>query len=98
MADSDTIPQDKIRAQTGVATPWQVVLHDDPINYMGYVTLVIQRVFGYPKKKAEKHMLEVHQAGRSAVWSGEREQAELYVHQLHGHQLKATMEKCGGDS
>jgi ATP-dependent Clp protease adaptor protein ClpS len=38
-------------------------------------------------------MLEVHNLGKSLVWSGGREQAEHYVHQLHGYQLIATMEK-----
>jgi ATP-dependent Clp protease adaptor protein ClpS len=39
-------------------------------------------------------MLEVHHKGRSIVWSGVREQAELYVQQLHGQLLLATMEKA----
>jgi ATP-dependent Clp protease adaptor protein ClpS len=73
--------------------PWQVVVHNDPINLMTYVTMVFQRVFGYPREKAERHMLEVHQKGRSILWSGVRERAELYVQQLHGHLLLATLEK-----
>ena len=73
--------------------PWQVVVHNDPVNLMTYVTMVFQRVFGYPREKAEKHMLEVHQNGRSILWSGMRERAELYVQQLHGYLLLATLEK-----
>jgi ATP-dependent Clp protease adaptor protein ClpS len=73
--------------------PWQVVVHNDPINLMTYVTLVFQRVFGYPRERAERHMLEVHQKGRSILWSGARERAELYVQQLHGYLLLATLEK-----
>jgi ATP-dependent Clp protease adaptor protein ClpS len=73
--------------------PWQVVVHNDPVNLMTYVTMVFQRVFGYPREKAERHMLEVHQQGRSIVWSGVRERAELYVQQLHGYLLLATLEK-----
>src|SRR6201982_3644164 len=73
--------------------PWQVVVHNDPVNLMTYVTMVFQRVFGYPREKAERHMLEVHQQGRSVLWSGVRERAELYVQQLHGYLLLATMEK-----
>lgn len=77
-----------------LAVPWNVVVHNDPINLMSYVTMVFQRVFGYPREKAERHMLEVHHRGRSVLWSGAREQAELYVHQLHGYQLLATLEKA----
>ncbi len=73
--------------------PWQVVVHNDPVNLMTYVTMVFQRVFGYPREKAERHMLEVHQKGRSILWSGVRERAEFYVQQLHGHLLLATLEK-----
>src|SRR5438270_5069825 len=71
--------------------PWQVVVHNDPVNLMTYVTMVFQRVFGYPREKAERHMLEVHQQGRSILWTGVRERAELYVQQLHGYLLLATL-------
>lgn len=73
--------------------PWNVVVHNDPVNLMTYVTRIFQKVFGYSKEKAEVHMLEVHQKGRSIVWSGGRERAEAYVQQLHGHLLLATLEK-----
>src|SRR6201981_2716649 len=73
--------------------PWQVVVHNDPVNLMTYVTMVFQRVFGYPREKAERHMLEVHHKGRSVLWSGMRERAELYVQQLHSYLLLATLEK-----
>lgn len=75
--------------------PWQVVVHNDPVNLMTYVTMVFQRVFGYPREKAERHMLEVHHKGRSILWSGVRERAEFYVQQLHGYLLLATLEKIG---
>jgi ATP-dependent Clp protease adaptor protein ClpS len=74
--------------------PWNVIVFNDPINLMSYVTLVFMRVFGYPRERAERHMLEVHHRGRSIVWSGGREQAEHYVHQLHSYQLLAQMERA----
>ena len=49
---------------TRLAKPWNVVVHDDPVNLMVYVTHVFMKVFGYPKPKAERHMLEVHREGR----------------------------------
>ena len=73
--------------------PWNVVVHNDPVNLMSYVTRIFQKVFGYSKEKAEIHMMEVHQKGRSIVWSGVRERAEAYVQELHGHLLLATLEK-----
>src|ERR1700757_192942 len=81
------------RSEEDVDLPWQVIVHNDPVNLMTYVTIVFQRVFGYPRERAERHMLEVHHKGRSILWSGMREPAELYVQQLHGHLLLATLEK-----
>jgi ATP-dependent Clp protease adaptor protein ClpS len=83
------------RSEEELDLPWQVVVHNDPVNLMSYVTMVFQRVFGYPREKAERHMLEVHHKGRSILWSGMRERAELYVQQLHGYLLLATLEKVG---
>src|SRR5437879_1097045 len=82
------------RPEEALDVPWQVVVHNDPVNLMSYVTMVFQRVFGYPREKAERHMLEVHQKGQSILWSGMRERAELYVQQLHGYLLLATLEKA----
>jgi ATP-dependent Clp protease adaptor protein ClpS len=92
--DKPTIEKET-RAQEDVDLPWQVIVHNDPVNLMSYVTMVFQRVFGYPREKAEKHMLEVHHRGRSILWSGMRERAELYVQQLHGYLLLATLERTG---
>ena len=79
--------------EDAVEQPWNVVVHNDPITKMDYVTMVFQRIFGYARERAERHMLEVHQAGRSILWSGGRERGEFYVQQLHGYQLLATLEK-----
>ena len=73
--------------------PWNVVVHNDPVNLMSYVTQVFQKVFDYSRERAERHMLEVHRNGRSIVWTGARERAELYVQQLHGWLLLATLER-----
>jgi ATP-dependent Clp protease adaptor protein ClpS len=86
-------PATETGEKSALDTVWNVVVHNDPVNLMSYVTLVFQRVFGFSKSKAEKHMMEVHNAGRSIVWSGNREHAELYVQQLHGHLLLSTLEK-----
>ena len=85
--------EQETREKEEVDLPWQVVVHNDPVNLMSYVTMVFQKVFGFSRDKAEKHMLVVHHHGRSIVWSGLRERAELYVQQLHGYLLLATLER-----
>ena len=93
MTTAEPTIEQETRSEEDLDVPWQVVVHNDPVNLMSYVTMVFQRVFGYPREKAERHMLEVHQKGRSILWSGMRERAELYVQQLHGYLLLATLEK-----
>ena len=77
-----------------VDRPWQTVVWNDPVNLMSYVTYVFQKHFGYPKKKAEKLMMEVHQDGKSVVRSGTREEMERDVQAMHEYGLWATMEKA----
>ena len=73
--------------------PWLVIVWNDPINLMSYVTFVLQKLFGYSRAKAEKMMLDVHHKGRAIVSSGSQEKAELDVSRLHEHGLWATMEQ-----
>ena len=75
--------------------PWLVLVWNDPINLMSYVTFVLQKLFGYSLEKATKLMLDVHEKGRAVVSNGTRERAELDVFRLHEHGLWATMQKSG---
>lgn len=78
--------------------PWVVLVWNDPINLMSYVTFVLQKVFGYSKEKATAMMLDVHNKGKAVVANGNREQAEMYVFRLHEHGLWATMENDGAST
>lgn len=71
---------------------WLVIVWDDPINLMSYVTFVFRKLFGYPKEKAHRLMMQVHTEGRAVVSSGPKEKAEMDVFRLHEHGLWATME------
>lgn len=73
--------------------PWIVIVWNDPINLMSYVTYVLQKVFGYSREKAESLMLDVHEKGRAVVSNGSKEKAELDVFRLHEHGLWATMQQ-----
>jgi ATP-dependent Clp protease adaptor protein ClpS len=93
MPEPGIIDIEETKTREDLSVPWNVIVYNDPINLMSYVAMVFQRVFGYPREKAERLMLEVHRQGRSLVWSGGHEQAEFYVHQLQSYQLLAQMEK-----
>ena len=73
--------------------PWLVIVWNDPINLMSYVTYVFQKLFGYSFAKASKLMLDVHHKGKAIVSSGSREKAEFDVSRLHAHGLWATMQQ-----
>ncbi len=73
--------------------PWIVIVWNDPINLMEYVTFVFQKLFGYSVEKATKLMMDVHQKGKAVVSNGPREKAEIDVFRLHEHGLWATMQQ-----
>lgn len=72
--------------------PWVTVVWNDPVNLMSYVTHVLMKVFGYPKDKATKLMLDVHHKGKAVVSSGPRERMEGDTATLHGYGLWATVQ------
>ncbi|MFP3906389.1 MAG: ATP-dependent Clp protease adapter ClpS [Acidimicrobiales bacterium] len=73
--------------------PWVVIVWNDPINLMSYVTFVFQKLFGYSREKATRLMMQVHHEGRAVVSNGTREEAEIDVFRLHEHGLWATMQQ-----
>ena len=77
---------------TRLAPTWRVVVLNDPVNLMSYVVLVFRRVLGFDEPRACRHMLEVHEQGRSVVWTGVREQAEAYAFTLQQWHLTAILE------
>ena len=62
--------------RTSLARPWKVIVHDDPITLMVYVTMVFRKVFGYSEQKAHELLSRV----------GLDEKAKQYPHQLSGGQ------------
>mgnify|MGYP005993333929 CR=1 FL=1 len=88
-----TTPDVDTNESTALDHPWKVIVWDDPINLMSYVTFVFRKVFSYSEAKANRLMMQVHLEGRSVVATGNREKAELDVFRLHEHGLWATLEQ-----
>jgi ATP-dependent Clp protease adaptor protein ClpS len=86
-------PESDVESDVRADHPWVTVVWDDPVNLMEYVTHVFQKLFGYPKEKAERLMLQVHHEGRAAVSAGTRERMENDVQRLHAYGLWATLQK-----
>ncbi len=87
------IEDESTREDAVLERPWLVVVWNDPVNLMSYVTYVFQKLFGYSFERATRLMLDVHQKGRAVVSSGTRERAEFDVGRLHRHGLWATLEQ-----
>lgn len=98
ISEPATVPQPVIERQgkpaDTLAPTFYVICWNDPVNFMAYVTHVFMKLFGWDKQKARKHMLEVHNHGKSVLVRANAERAEFYVHELHKYKLHATMESA----
>lgn len=85
-------PESRTSAEIRLEDAWRVVVLNDPVNLMSYVVMVFKKVLGFDETKARRHMLEVHEQGRSVVWTGVRETAEAHVFTLQQWHLTAVLE------
>lgn len=91
-AKSSPSTEAQSRTELELSGVWRVVVLNDPVNLMSYVVMIFKKVFGFSETVARRHMLEVHEQGRSVVWSGLREKAEAYVFTLQQWHLTAVLE------
>ncbi|MET0590646.1 MAG: ATP-dependent Clp protease adapter ClpS [Naasia sp.] len=91
MTDVQELPL--VDQQLGLGSPWRVVVWDDPVNLMTYVTWVFTSYFGMSAARAEHLMLQVHNEGRAIVATGVRETMERHVEAMHGYGLLATLQR-----
>ena len=75
--------------------PWNVIVWNDPVNLMTYVSYVFRSHFGYSRARAEELMMAVHTRGRATVSTGVRERVEADVMAMHSYGLRATIEADG---
>ncbi|MCC3276963.1 MULTISPECIES: ATP-dependent Clp protease adapter ClpS [unclassified Arthrobacter] len=91
---TDTLIREETESLTAVDVPWVVIVWNDPVNLMSYVSYVFQSYFNYSEAKAHRLMMEVHQAGKSVVATGSREAAERDTLAMHSYGLWATFQKA----
>ena len=89
----DVTREEQTGPKSGLDPGYLVICWNDPVNFMDYVTHVFQTIFGWPRTKAEFHMHQVHEQGKSVLTRESLEKAEHYVHQLQKYSLHATMER-----
>lgn len=93
---TDVLEETRLEERLELGKPWTLVVWDDPVNLMTYVTWVFTSYFGFPRPKAERLMMQVHTEGKAAVRTGTREEMERHVEALHGFGLWATVQKADG--
>ncbi len=88
-------PEIQTETVPALASKWNVVVLNDPINLTGYVVMVFMNVLRIQRSLARKYMLQVHEEGRATVWTGDRERAEMLALELQQWHLNALLEKDG---
>ena len=91
-ASPQVSPSPQAETELRLQGVWRVVVLNDPVNLMSYVVLVFKKVLGFDERTARRKMLEVHEQGRSVVWTGLREKAEAYAFTLQQWHLNAILE------
>ncbi len=89
----ETAPVDELDVDPALARRWVVVVWNDPVNLMTYVTYVFRKLFGYSHARATALMLQVHHEGRAVVSGGTQERCEHDASRLHAHGLWATIQQ-----
>ena len=77
-----TVPEAREETKVKRQPPYHVILENDNHHSMEFVVEVLLKVFGYEIEKCVQLMLQAHETGRSVVWTGPREVAELKLEQI----------------
>ncbi|QHC57231.1 ATP-dependent Clp protease adapter ClpS [Rathayibacter sp. VKM Ac-2760] len=94
MVDTIERADERLDTRSAAEVPWIVLVWDDPVNLMSYVSYVFRSYFGFGRAEAERLMLQVHTEGRAVVATGNREEMERHVEAMHGYGLWATLQKA----
>jgi len=92
--ESATLERPDVESVVLPDVPWVTIVWDDPVNLMSYVTFVFTEYFRYPKAKAKRLMMQVHNEGKAVVSTGSREEMERDVQAMHTYGLWATLQKA----
>jgi len=100
--EAATTPRSKPQKKSKVRRipPYNVVLLNDDDHTMDFVVEVLSKVFGYKLERCVQLTLLAHTSGRSVIWTGTKELAELKVEQvgtLHEKQDGADIGPLGCD-
>ncbi|MBO0778806.1 MAG: ATP-dependent Clp protease adaptor ClpS [Ktedonobacteraceae bacterium] len=86
-------PGETAQQRTRLLPLYKVILHDDDVNDMVYITFALMRAVGtLTLEEAERIMLTAHLNGMAVVMVCPKETAEYYQERLLSFKLTATIE------
>ncbi len=84
------IPREREETQTRRVPPYHVILENDDFHSFEFVVDVLRKVLGCTPERAFQLAFQAHTSGRSVIWTGSREVAELKVEQVRTfHEVRA---------
>ena len=89
LAATETRPLEEIRTRT--IPPYNVILLNDDYHSPEFVVEVLCKVLGVAIERAFQLMMVAHESGRSIIWTGSKEVAELKLEQMQSmHEVRAS--------
>jgi len=76
--------------------PYNLILLNDDDHTESYVISMCMKLFGYSKTKGKNIALEVHNTGRSIIYTGSFEVVELKQEQVHSFGRDIFVMRCKG--
>ena len=86
-----TEPKEREQTSTRRIPPYHVILENDDYHSLEFVVDVLRKVLGCPLERAAQLALQAHTTGRSIIWTGTKEVAELKAEQVRSfHEIRAS--------
>jgi len=102
VSNQPSLPEVAVKAreqekkQTRRVPPYNVILENDDHHTFEFVIEALQKALGYTQERAFQLTMLAHTTGRSVVWTGPKEVAELKADQIRtfheiGHSSGANL-------
>ena len=86
-----TKPKQREETRARRIPPYNVILENDDYHTLDFVVDVLRKVLGCTLERGVQLALQAHTTGRSIVWTGAKEVAELKVEQICSfHEIRTS--------
>jgi ATP-dependent Clp protease adaptor protein ClpS len=85
VADPKNRTREDQRTKQKRQPPYAVIVHNDEEHTFPYVIEMLMKICGHAPEKAYILTTQIHLAGKSVVWTGALEHAELKRDQIRGY-------------